>query len=95
MINHLAFGILKSSIFKSSFSPALYAASLIVGVVALLAFYESPVSPFPVPPLPDPPVGRFPPEHPLPPHPHQQQKQQYIQRNSVNQIKYKRRPIKK
>ncbi|KAI1307220.1 hypothetical protein HDE_00823 [Halotydeus destructor] len=43
----------------------VYAASLAVGVVTLLAFYESPLSPLPVPSLPKPPVGRFPPEHPI------------------------------
>jgi len=49
------------AVFKSAMTPAIYAASLIVGVIAMLAFYESPVSPMPIPPLPDPPVGRFPP----------------------------------
>lgn len=53
----------------SGFTPLIYAASLAVGVISMLAFYESPISPLPVPPLPDPPVGRFPPEHPIWPPP--------------------------
>jgi len=42
-----------------------YLGSMAVGAVAMLAFYESPLSPLRVPPLPDPPVGRFPPEYPI------------------------------
>jgi len=57
------------SVIKSPLTSAVYALSMLVGVVAMLAFYESPVSPMPVPPLPDPPVGRFPPEHPIWPPP--------------------------
>ncbi|KAH9388588.1 hypothetical protein TYRP_007930 [Tyrophagus putrescentiae] len=53
------------SIFNKPVTTAVYALSMLVGVVAMLAFYESPISPMPVPPLPDPPVGRFPPEHPI------------------------------
>jgi len=51
------------SIFNKPVTTAVYALSMLVGVVAMLAFYESPISPMPVPALPDPPVGRFPPEH--------------------------------
>lgn len=43
----------------------VYAASLAIGAISLLAMYESPLSPLPVPSLPKPPVGRFPPEHPV------------------------------
>lgn len=57
------------SVFSKPLTSAVYALSMLVGVVAMLAFYESPVSPMPVPPLPDPPVGRFPPEHPIWPPP--------------------------
>ncbi|KAG9509120.1 hypothetical protein GZH46_02370, partial [Fragariocoptes setiger] len=53
------------SIFKSKFSVPAYVASALLGAVALMAFYESPISPLPVPPLPEPPVGRFPPEMPI------------------------------
>ena len=42
----------------------VYAASLAIGAISILAMYESPLSPLPVPSLPKPPVGRFPPEHP-------------------------------
>lgn len=49
---------------KSKYSVPAYVASALLGAVALLAFYESPISPLPVPPLPEPPVGRFPPEMP-------------------------------
>lgn len=56
------------SIMKSKYSVPAYVASALLGAVALMAFYESPISPLPVPPLPEPPVGRFPPELPsLPP----------------------------
>lgn len=41
----------------------VYAASLAIGAISILAMYESPLSPLPVPSLPKPPVGRFPPEH--------------------------------
>ncbi|KAI2797859.1 hypothetical protein BLOT_015279 [Blomia tropicalis] len=61
------------SLFNKPVTTAVYALSMLVGVVAMLAFYESPISPMPVPPLPDPPVGRFPPEHPVWPPPQQQQ----------------------
>jgi len=57
------------SVFSKPLTSAVYAISVLAGVVAMLAFYESPVSPMPVPPLPDPPVGRFPPEHPIWPPP--------------------------
>ena len=53
---------LKSAL-GSPLTGLVYAASLAVGVITLLAFYESPISPLPVPSLPKPPVGRFPPEH--------------------------------
>lgn len=49
---------------KSKYSLPAYVASALLGTVALLAFYESPISPLPVPALPEPPVGRFPPEMP-------------------------------
>lgn len=52
------------SIMKSKYSVPAYVASALLGAVALMAFYESPISPLPVPPLPEPPVGRFPPEMP-------------------------------
>lgn len=52
------------SIIKSKYSVPAYLASAVLGAVALMAFYESPISPLPVPPLPEPPVGRFPPEMP-------------------------------
>jgi len=52
------------SVLGNPLTGLVYAASLAVGVVTLLAFYESPLSPLPVPSLPKPPVGRFPPEHP-------------------------------
>jgi len=77
-------------VFKSAFTPAIYAASLVVGVIAMLAFYESPVSPMPIPPLPDPPVGRFPPEYPLPPKTHQQLSSQYHQQQQ-QQLEHNRR----
>ncbi|UXI20243.1 RNA polymerase III [Sarcoptes scabiei] len=51
-------------IFKKPMTAVTAAVSMVIGVVAMLAFFESPISPLPVPPLPDPPVGRFPPEHP-------------------------------
>jgi hypothetical protein len=51
------------SVLGNSVTGLVYAASLAVGVITLLAFYESPISPLPVPSLPKPPVGRFPPEH--------------------------------
>ncbi|XP_054167364.1 uncharacterized protein LOC128964752 [Oppia nitens] len=60
------------SVFSKPLTSAVYAVSVLAGVVAMLAFYESPVSPMPVPPLPDPPVGRFPPEHPIWPPPHRE-----------------------
>ncbi|XP_074593041.1 uncharacterized protein LOC141848838 [Brevipalpus obovatus] len=53
----------------SPMTALMYAGSLAVGAIVMLAFYESPISPLPVPPLPDPPVGRFPPEHPIWPPP--------------------------
>ena len=43
----------------------VYAASLAIGAISILAMYESPLSPLPVPSLPKPPVGRFPPENPV------------------------------
>jgi len=49
---------------KGKYSVPAYVASALLGAVALMAFYESPISPLPVPPLPEPPVGRFPPEMP-------------------------------
>lgn len=52
------------SIMKSKYSVPAYVASALLGAVALMAFYESPISPLPVPALPEPPVGRFPPEMP-------------------------------
>lgn len=52
------------SIMKSKYSVPAYVASALLGAVALMAFYESPISPLPVPALPGPPVGRFPPEMP-------------------------------
>lgn len=51
------------SVLGNPLTGLVYAASLAVGVITLLAFYESPISPLPVPSLPKPPVGRFPPEH--------------------------------
>ncbi|OTF74265.1 hypothetical protein BLA29_008387, partial [Euroglyphus maynei] len=57
------------SLFDKPMTSAVTAISMVIGAVALLAFYESPISPLPVPPLPDPPVGRFPPEHPIWPPP--------------------------
>lgn len=59
-----ALGASMRSIMKSKFSVPAYVASALLGAVALLAFYESPISPLPVPALPEPPVGRFPPEMP-------------------------------
>ncbi|KAH9529314.1 uncharacterized protein LOC124491781 [Dermatophagoides farinae] len=56
-------------IFDKPLTSAVAAISMVIGAVAILAFYESPISPLPVPPLPDPPVGRFPPEHPVWPPP--------------------------
>lgn len=53
------------SVLGNPLTGAVYAASLAIGVITLLAFYESPISPLPVPSLPKPPVGRFPPEHPI------------------------------
>jgi hypothetical protein len=50
-------------LFTGPLSALVYGASLLIGGIVLLAFYESPLSPLPVPPLPHPPVGRFPPEH--------------------------------
>lgn len=56
------------SMMKSKYSVPAYVASALLGAVALMAFYESPISPLPVPPLPEAPAGRFPPEMPnLPP----------------------------
>lgn len=52
-------------LFTGPLSFLVYGASLLIGGIVLLAFYESPLSPLPVPPLPHPPVGRFPPEHPV------------------------------
>ena len=52
------------SIMKSKYSVPAYVASALLGAVALMAFYESPISPLPVPALPESPVGRFPPEMP-------------------------------
>jgi len=75
------------SVFSKPLTSAVYALSMLVGVVAMLAFYESPVSPMPVPPLPDPPVGRFPPEHPIwPPPPkdaHKYNEKQRIGHNNM------------
>lgn len=53
------------SIMKGKYSIPAYVASAVLGAVALMAFYESPISPLPVPALPEPPVGRFPPEMPV------------------------------
>jgi len=62
----------------------------VLGAVALMAFYESPISPLPVPALPEPPVGRFPPEMPsLSPNTQvpfrMNQQQQYGQQAYANQ----------
>jgi hypothetical protein len=92
--NHQATNLLKTalgasvrSIMKGKYSIPAYVASAVLGAVALMAFYESPISPLPVPALPEPPVGRFPPEMPvispnLPvPFRMNQQQQQYGQQN--------------
>lgn len=81
------------SIMKSKYSVPAYVASALLGAVALMAFYESPISPLPVPALPNPPVGRFPPEMPnispglqVPFRTNQQQQQQqYGQQQNYNQ----------
>ncbi|XP_074604687.1 uncharacterized protein LOC141857990 [Brevipalpus obovatus] len=62
------FSSLKGAL-SSPMTALMYAGSLAVGAIVMLAFYESPISPLPVPSLPDPPVGRFPPEHPVWPPP--------------------------
>lgn len=64
IIFQTALGASMRSIMKSKYSVPAYVASALLGAVALMAFYESPISPLPVPPLPEPPVGRFPPEMP-------------------------------
>lgn len=73
------------SIMKSKYSVPAYVASALLGAVALMAFYESPISPLPVPALPEPPVGRFPPEMPnISPNtqvPFRTNQQQYSQQN--------------
>lgn len=70
---------------KSKYSVPAYVASALLGAVALMAFYESPISPLPVPALPEPPVGRFPPEMPnISPNvqvPFRTNQQQYSQQN--------------
>jgi len=66
------------SVLGNPLTGVVYAASLAIGVITLLAFYESPISPLPVPALPKPPVGRFPPEHSVwPPISKQAQKLQH------------------
>lgn len=77
---------------KSKYSVPAYVASALLGAVALMAFYESPISPLPVPPLPEPPIGRFPPEMPnlspniqVPFRGSQQYNQQQQQQQNYNQ----------
>ncbi|KAH9418423.1 hypothetical protein DERP_011285 [Dermatophagoides pteronyssinus] len=66
-------------LFDKPMTSAVAAISMVIGAVAILAFYESPISPLPVPPLPDPPVGRFPPEHPIWPPPNRGNQQMSYQ----------------
>lgn len=90
-----ALGASMRSMIKGKYSVPAYVASALLGAVALMAFYESPISPLPVPPLPEAPAGRFPPEMPnLPPgtqvpfrwtgNNQQQQQQNYNQRSYAN-----------